>query len=98
MARKEPYNCEFCHKPFRLLKNYLKHCRSHSPDVLLKKWVLCPICDQFFPTEFDKQSHALKEHPMRCNVIQCCYCDQTCLNNRGFFSHARHNHPEIVLR
>ena len=90
------FKCEMCKKPCKSLKLYLKHGRQHKPEELGKKWSQCQYCDQFFPTDFDKQSHGLKEHSESVSFIKCYYCPIETPNNKGFFNHAIESHSNLV--
>jgi hypothetical protein len=97
-SSKEIYGCEVCSKGLLTLKSYLKHVRHHTPDELKDLWHRCMICQQFFPTDFDRQSHGIKCHSKVLRTIKCMYCPMESLSNREFFSHAHDEHSEVIRK
>ncbi len=92
----EDFNCDVCHKPLANLRAYLKHVRVHTPKELQRVWSRCVICEQFYPTDFDRQSHGLKDHSDVLKTIKCSYCPMESLSNKEYFAHARSLHFEFV--
>ena len=84
--------CEICGQTLKTLKSYLNHVRNHSLPELSQYWKQCDICGQFFPTEFDRQSHGLSVHTEIVKSIKCLFCASEFSTNLTFFNHAHSQH------
>ena len=93
---KETFQCDVCSKKLHNFKAYLKHVRIHTPKELLEVWSRCAICEQFFPTDFDRQSHGLKDHHDVLKTIKCQLCPNESYSNKDFFNHAKDHHFKEV--
>ena len=65
---------------------------------IFQVWSRCAICKQFFPTDFDRQSHGLKDHCEVLKTIKCWYCPIESSSNKEFFNHAHILHKEKVQK
>ena len=66
--------------------------------IIFQVWSRCAICKQFFPTDFDRQSHGLKDHCEVLKTIKCWYCPIESSSNKEFFNHAHILHKEKVQK
>lgn len=93
---KSQFKCDLCPKNLNNLKSYLKHVRSHPKEAIKSVWQQCLICQEFFPTDFDRQSHGMKDHSSILKTIQCAICNGHFGSNKEFFQHCRHCHSSWV--
>ena len=93
---KSQFKCDLCPKNLNNLKSYLKHVRSHPKEAIKSVWQQCLICQEFFPTDFDRQSHGMKDHSVILKSIQCAICNGHFGSNKEFFQHCRHCHSSWV--
>ena len=98
LKSREIYKCDVCAKNLNSFKSYLKHVRIHTPKELLQIWSRCEICEQFYPTDFDRQSHGLKDHSDILKTIKCPFCPNESLSNKDFFNHAQDKHLDEILK
>ena len=93
---KSQFKCDICPKNLNSLKAYLKHVRSHPKEQIKSVWQQCLICQEFFPTDFDRQSHGMKDHSAILKTVLCGKCNGHFCSNKEFFHHAQHCHPNWV--
>ncbi len=93
---KEGFMCDVCDRDCRTVKAYLAHVRSHSEDELEAIWFQCNVCNDYFPTDFDRQAHGLLEHPTRVRFIRCRFgfCLFKSGKNNDFFAHCQTVHND----
>lgn len=95
--------CLFCPLNFLQIYEMRLHYFSDHPEELKASWLLCDLCQKYFPDGKSLEQHKSNNCDKRVfsvpkrNFVKCNYCDIRFFGKAGIYRHTREEHPEETV-
>lgn len=93
--------CTFCTSTFSSATQYYRHCNKTHLKEVAQFWVLCSICQMYFPTVSVLQNHNASAHTERRGTthrVECQFCQASFCRPQRYLKHANRIHRDIISK